>query len=116
MTDKKFDGFYFLPGDEDSDLTLKYFTFNAPEFMDAKPVDGTEVGDMYHIAFFRKSDDGDPIFDESFEAIFACPRTYIKQLAGFGLYGCVLRKTEKSGKWFDDYLNGIKNKITMASS
>lgn len=113
MQDKEFDGFYFLPGDTDDDLTLKYFTFNAPEFMDAKPVDGTKVGDMYHIAFFRKDDKGNPVFDETFDAIFACPRTYIKQLAGMNLYGCVLRKTEKSGKWFDDYLTGIKKQITI---
>ena len=114
MTDKKFDGFYFLPSDEDENgLTLKYFNFNVKEFMDAKPVGGTAVGDMYHIAFFRKDEEGNPVFDETFDAIFACPKTYIKQLAGMNLYGCVLRKTEKSGKWFDDYLTGIKKQITM---
>lgn len=114
MSEKKFDGLYFLPSDEEDDgLVLKYFNFTAPEFVDAEPVDGTKVGDMYHIAFFREDEQGDPVFDESFEAIFACPRTYVRQLAGMGLYGCMLRKTTKSGKWFDDYLTGIKKQITI---
>lgn len=112
---KDYDGFYFLPGDEDNQLTLSYFKLNE-EFVDGKPVDFSSVGDMFHIAFFKWSDGGNPVFDEHFEAIFTDPSTYIRGLAGADLYGCVLRKTDKSAKWWEDYLARTILSCTMVES
>jgi hypothetical protein len=109
---RDYDGFYFLPGDDDDELKLAYFKLKEEEFL-GEPVDNTILGDMYHIAFFKWSDGGHPIFDEHYEAIFSDPSTYIKNISGADLYGCILRKTEKSGKWWKDYLKRTMESCTM---
>jgi hypothetical protein len=91
MLEKKssdFDGIYFLPGDEDDELVLSFFDFQK-DMAGGKPIKVSELGHMYHIAFFKRDKNNRPMFDDSFEAILA---------------GCVIRKTEKSDAWFDDYL------------
>lgn len=104
MSKDEYDGFYFLPGDEDGDLNVAYFKFNDGEFSAGSPINDSPMGGTYHIAFFKKDVNGDPMFDEEFEAIFADPAVYIKQLVGAELYGCVLRKTENSAKWWKEYM------------
>jgi hypothetical protein len=109
METNEYDGMWFLPNDEDESgetLKLAYFTFND-EYANGIPEDSTAFGDMWHIAFFKKNDDGSPQFDDAFEAIFGDPTVYVKGLSGSGLYGCVVRKTNKSGKWFQDYLTKV---------
>lgn len=100
----EFDGIYFLPGDDDSEMIISYFEFKE-EYANGKPVGSNDIGDMFHFAFFRRDENGEPIFDDAFEAILGDPSTYVKNLAGANVYGCVVRKTDKSGKWFEDYLN-----------
>lgn len=111
MAKEEFDGFYFLPGDEEGDLNLAYFKFK--EDWDSQPVESSILGDKYHIAFFKKDVNGDPMFDEEFEAIFADPSVYIKGLIGAKLYGCVLRKTEKSAEWWKEYLERAQKTCLM---
>lgn len=108
MNMKDFDGFYFLPGDNENEMQFAYFKVNEEHFS-GKPVDGTEIGDMFHIAFFRQEEDGTPTFDEDFEAIFVDPTVYVEGLIGGNLYGCVFRKTEKSNTWWSEYLNRAKS-------
>ena len=112
MDSSEYDGFYFLPGPEEGDLHLKYFSFDGA-LAGGKKLGGNGIADTWMIAFFRKAEDGSPIFDETMEAIFYDPQTYITQLAGTGLYGCMLRKTDKSVKWFNDYLDKVKNRVTI---
>ena len=111
----KYDGFYFLPGESSDDLLLKYFSFNN-ELQGGKKLGGNGEADTWMIAFFRKGEDGSPIFDDTLEAIFYDPVTYISQLAGMGLYGCMLRKTDKSVKWFNHYLKTMKESFTILKS
>ncbi len=98
-----FDGFYFLPGDNDEELNLAYFKFDKDEHR-GKPIESSDLGDKFHIAFFRTDENGAPFFDEQFEAIFVDPSTYIKNFIGADVYGCMLRKTENSQKWWQEYL------------
>jgi len=102
MNNKEYDGFYFLPGNEDS-LTLAYFTFDKDEHR-GKPIESSDLGDKFHVAFFGTNEDGTLFFEEQFEAIFIDPYTYIKNLIGTKVYGCILRKTENSEKWWQEYL------------
>lgn len=107
MSQQEYDGFYILPGDDEEDpggINITYFKFTEKEFIEAKPIETTTMGDKYHVAFFRKDVNGDPMFDDSFEAIFADPSIYAQGLVGAQIYGCVLRKTEKSTKWWKEYL------------
>lgn len=100
----EFDGIYFLPGEDDEELVISYFDFKD-EYANGKPVGSTDIGDMFHFAFFRRDENGEPLFDDAFEAILGDPTTYVRNLVGAKVYGCIVRKTEKSGKWFEDYLN-----------
>ncbi|MCX8482005.1 MAG: hypothetical protein ORN50_00375, partial [Crocinitomicaceae bacterium] len=111
---------WFLPTEEDDELNLAYFTFQEP-YADGKKVGNSEIGDIYHIAFFKKDEEGQPIFDDAFEAILGDPKTYVNNLRGAGLYGCIVRKTDKSVNWFDNYLKDVLgrvmiNKLSMYAS
>lgn len=105
-----YDGIYFLPGDEEGELVLSYFDFND-EMAGGVPVENTNFGSKYHIAFFQRGDDGKPVFDDSFEAILGDPAQYLKNLAGSEIFGCVVKKTTKSGKWFENYLKRTNEQI-----
>jgi len=107
----EFDGFFFTPGDNDNEIDLSFFRIKFKEM--GKPIDSTKIGDMFHVAFFRKGVDGHPEFDDEFEAIFADPQTYVKNLIGANVYGAFLRKTEHSGNYWKEYLNDAKKKCSI---
>ena len=109
--EETFDGFWFLPCDEEG-LNLSFFTFKD-EYGGGTPIGGNQLGDNYHLAFFKENEEGMPEFDEAFEAIIGDPQSYIKNLVGAGLYGCVVRKTTKTGKWFDDYLKSVAGSVIV---
>ena len=107
MNTDDYDGIWFLPlGDNGKDLMLQFFSFNE-EFNNTSKIDSSSVGDTYFISFFKRSETNDPEFDDAFEAIFSDPEVYVRNLAGAGLYGCIVRKTEKSDEWFHNYLKNI---------
>jgi len=111
----EFDGIYFLPHEDEEGnegLLISYFDFKN-EMANGMPIEGTAIGPKYHIAFFKKDDEGNPAFDETFEAIIGDPGKYIENLTGAGIYGCVVKKTNKSQKWFDDYLTRTLGHITI---
>jgi len=111
---KDYDGFYFLPPEEDDVIGFSYQFFKfKEEYQNGTPVEGTTVGDKFHIAFFKRNEEGEAEFDDAFEAIFACPVTYVHGLMGAELYGCVCRKTDKSDKWFESYLNRATKGVTI---
>ena len=109
--EETFDGFWFLPCDEEG-LNLSFFTFKD-EFGGGTPIGGNQIGDNYHLAFFKENEEGMPEFDDAFEAILGDPESYIKNLVGAGLYGCVVRKTTKTGKWFDNYLTSVVDSVIV---
>lgn len=106
-----FDGFSFIPTDNDNELNLAFFKVKREM---GEPVDSTTIGDMFHVAFFRLSEDKPPQFDEEFEAVFADPKVYVQNLAGAKLAGTFLRKTEHSGKFWKEYLNDLKTQSKMS--
>jgi hypothetical protein len=109
--EETFDGFWFLPCEEEG-LNLSFFTFKD-EYGGGTPIGGNQLGDNYHLAFFKENEEGMPEFDDAFEAILGDPESYIKNLVGAGLYGCVVRKTTKTGKWFDDYLKSVVGSVIV---
>jgi len=110
-SEETFDGFWFLPCEEEG-LNLSFFTFKD-EYGGGTPIGGNQIGDNYHLAFFKENEEGMPELDDAFEAILGDPETYIKNLVGAGLYGCVVRKTTKTGKWFDDYLKSVVGSVIV---
>jgi hypothetical protein len=110
----EYDGFYFLPGEDDNEYNISFFTFN--EGKGGTPIENTEVGFKYHVAFFKWNEDESVEFNDTFEAIFADPLTYIEGLVGSRLYGTFVRKTEKSKEWFDNYLSKTLDSVTIQKS
>ena len=107
----EFDGFFFTPVDNDNQIDLSFFRIKSREI--GQPIESTKMGDMFHVAFFRQGETGHPEFDDEFEAIFADPKTYVKNLIGSQIYGTFLRKTEHSGKFWRDYLNDAKKRCKI---
>lgn len=106
---EQYDGFYFLPHYEGDAEGLKFDFFRfSDEYANGVKKDHCEMGDMYHIVFIKQDDNGDPIFDENFDAIFVDPVEYVNNLLGSDIFGCVIRKTDKSEKWLEKYLTRIK--------
>jgi hypothetical protein len=113
MKSVTYDGFFFTPGSQDDELELSFFDYKDEKLKNAEKVENTAVGDKYHIAFFKPDEEGYVHFDESFEAIFADPVVYVQNLSGTNLFGCILRKTTHSYKWFDNYLTKAKENVTI---
>jgi len=103
-----YDGFYFIPGDEENELNLAYFKVKEGQTF-GTPIEYSDLGNKYHVAFFKCDENGHPKFDHDFEAIFADPAVYIRNLIGTHIYGCILRKTECSQTWWKEYLEKTKN-------
>jgi hypothetical protein len=105
---EEYDGFYFVPTYEDSEESYQLAFFNfKDEMANSKPIEMSEMGDKFHLAFFTQADDGSPVFNDSFEAILADPIVYVNNLVGTGLSGCICRKTVKSDVWFTEYLDYV---------
>jgi hypothetical protein len=109
MKPNEYDGFFIMPGDEEGEVELRYFTFKE-DF--GESIDNTQVGNMYHVALF-KDNETDMEFNDCFEAIFADPVVYATNLAASNLYGTFVRKTAKSNDWFDDYLKKTLDSVTL---
>lgn len=112
MKSSEYDGFYFLPND-DYQESLRFSFFTLKDSIKGTPVGGNEIGDMYHIVMFKTDDDGFPVFDETFDAILGDPQKYVENLLGTEIYGCVLRKTDKSNEWLEDYLTRVMGSVII---
>lgn len=113
---EEYDGFLFLPSEEEDDETdaidFRFIKYNQ-DFGPA--VEGNDIGEKYHVAFFKRDADGNFHFDEEFEAIFSDPMTYAKGFVGHNLFGTMVKKKEKTSEWFKEYLTDIKESITMGN-
>lgn len=108
---KHFDGLYFLPNTDDpSGFIIDYFVLKGEYYKDQKP-DGD--GNMYYISLIEKDRTGMPSIGDFFVAKLLDPDVYINNFLGTGIYGCIVRKTDKSGKWVEDYLNKAKNNVKL---
>jgi hypothetical protein len=107
-TEATYDGVYFHPSEDDGGMEMAFFKADTDL---GKPIGGSEVGDMFHFAFFKMDDEGLPMFDEVFEAVLGDPLKYLTGLVGSGSFGCLLRKSEKSHIWLKEYLKQANTQI-----
>jgi len=107
-----YDGFYLLPEINSEGLRMSFFNFND-DFVKGEKIEHTSIGDKYHVIFLVQGEDGTPIIDDHFEAIFADPETYVRGLLGAEVYGCFVRKTENSWKWVEEYLTKTLQRVTL---
>ena len=60
---KDYDGFYILPGDDDG-LKMSYFDFKD-DFDKGEKIGYNDLGDCYHVLFFRRGEDNLPVLDDN---------------------------------------------------
>lgn len=109
FNDIEYDGFWFFPqsNEENSHVDYEIHFFKFKEDVDNSPkIEYNEMGDKYHTVFIDFDENGIKI-EDTFEALFIDPFVYIKNLIGSHLFGCMIRKTEKSTEWLKDYLTNI---------
>lgn len=112
MHTHEYDGLTFVPSDSGAQV-ISYFTFND-DALKGEKVDHSPAGDMYYIVFFKEDESGELKYDEQFEAIFVDPTVYVSHtLKDSNLYGCIVRKTTKSFKWFSDYVAEVTDKLSV---
>jgi hypothetical protein len=106
----EFDGFYFVPDDDDYEENCKIAFFKIKDGEgNSEPIESSEMGLKYHLCLFTHDENSLPVFDDAFEAILVDPLVYVKGLVGTGISGCIVKKSEKSEKWWIDYLDYIMN-------
>lgn len=104
-----YDGFYFSfshPNEEDEESTkdpLSYFKVSSDTSLTNVPSEKHSLGNTFLMAFLQFDDDGIPTLDETVEAVLADPVTYVQNLQGTGLFGCIVRKTPRGEAWFDKH-------------
>lgn len=106
------DGFYFVP-DGDGGYEIQTFFYSEDSTISKVSAGATDLGHQYHIAFFYDDENGQPKFDETFDAIFTHPLTYVKTLLGSKYYGVIARKTENSAEWFQRFVNELIQKFEV---
>ena len=94
---ENYDAIMFLPHEDEDMIHVegKLFANN-----DTK-LDGSVMGDCYHIILFKMDEEMNPINLDKFEAILSGPLEYISRLIPDGWFGMVCKKTEKSGAFVD---------------
>lgn len=113
---EEYDGFLFLPSeDEDDETDSLEFRFIKYKQDFGPAVEGNAIGEKYHVAFFKRDENGNYHFDEEFEAIFADPMVYAKGFIGHNLFGTMVKKKERTTEWFKEYLTDIKTSVILAN-
>ena len=111
---RDYDGFFFTRYRDENSDGIKYDFFKLKdEFADGIKQDGNTIGDMYHIIFIETNDDGETLSMDNFDAIFVDPIKYTENLYGMDVIGCIVRKTDKSQKWFEDHLTTVREKCKL---
>lgn len=106
----EYDGVLFLPNDEEDGFEFRFIQYKK-DFGPA--VEFNDIGEKYHVAFFKRDDENNFTFYETFECIFGDPMAYIQNLAGCNLFGTMVKKKANTSEWFESYLTDMKTSVTM---
>jgi hypothetical protein len=100
------DAIFFVPTDT-ADGSLHVETKNLND--QGEKLDGSPMGDCYHVILFKVDEEGDPKFLDRFEAILVKPLEYISMLIPDDWYGIVCRKTTTSGEFVQKMFDELKS-------
>jgi len=92
-----FDIFHFLPGEKKNQVFIQGSKFKEI----GEKVDGSSLGDCYHILLFRigENENGEICKLEKNEAILISPLEYMSMLIPQEFYGIICKKTTSSDKF-----------------
>ena len=108
LKDEFYDGFMVAPDDE-GNVDISFFELNN-KYSRGNPIEGTEVGDKYHVILFKSNKENEMNFDDTFEAIFRDPVYYATSLLP-KFYGMFIKKTDKTVEWFESFLQEVLIKV-----
>jgi hypothetical protein len=98
------DAIFFLPGDEEDQITIEGATYKES----GNKIGGSEMGDSYHVILFKESSETEELYDvDRFEAIFSDPFEYISVLIPQNWYGVIAKQTTTS----HTFINKIFDKL-----
>lgn len=92
---KDFDGFFFIPGEEEDTIRVEGCNYKQK----GEELEKSEMGNMYHIILFKQDEEGNPIKQDMFEAILSDPLEYMSNLIPQDWYGLICKKTTTSTKF-----------------
>jgi hypothetical protein len=97
------DAVFFIPGEKDG-LRIEGKNLAEP----GEKVEGTELGDWYHIILFKMDEEGNPKNLDMFEGILVRPMEYISGLIPSDWYGVICRKTTTSSTFVQKLFDSLK--------
>ena len=103
-----YDGFRFYPSNDDGIEGFAVSTFDLiDEMANSSPIENSSMGYKYHVALFEHDDKDKVQINDLFEAIFADPLVYLRNLHGTNFFGFFIRKTDKSETWVMENMDRI---------
>lgn len=99
-----YDSYFFLPTDEEDTTHFQASQYSNP----GTKLDGSSMGDCYHIILFKEDEEGTVIHLDRFEAILMAPLEYISRLLPDDWFGVICRKTTTSKELVDKTFDNLK--------
>jgi hypothetical protein len=110
-----YDGFHLMPHEKDENkVQFKFFKINE-DHLQGDTIGRTDIGETFNVLLFKHGSGGIELND-TFEAVFADPVVYAKNLIGMDIYGTFVKKTVEAQEWFDDYLKLTIERVTMINN
>jgi len=104
LKDEKLDTYTFFPSEVDGQIHFKGSNYAVP----GTKLDGSEMGDCYHIILFKESEEETVIHLDRFEAILIDPLEYMSRLLLDGWFGVICKKTTTSHEYIEETFDMIK--------
>jgi len=104
LNEEDYDTYLFLPGEQENNVHVQGSMYKDP----GTKLDGSMLGDCYHIILFKEDDDGSVINLDLFEAILSSPLEYISMLMPNDWYGIICKKTTTSHPYVQKTFDNIK--------
>jgi hypothetical protein len=106
ISKREYDVVTFFESPEQDKIQVECNSYSDP----GEAVGYSSVGFMYHIILVKNHDEDPDKFTnfDAFDAILACPMTYISQLIPQGWYGIIAKKTTTSQKFIDKSIDNLK--------
>jgi len=98
VLDNDSDSYFFLPMEESDNIHVQSSNYKDR----GTKLNGSELGDCYHIILFREDDDGGMIDLDRFEGILTAPVEYITRMIKENWFGIVCRKTTTSEEFVNN--------------
>jgi hypothetical protein len=103
LWDEECDTYMFLPTEKNNHMYIQGSKYKIP----GTKLNGTSMGDCYHIILFKEGDNG-PIELDKFEGILGAPVEYMYTLITSHWYGVICKKTTTSETFANSVFDNLQ--------